>query len=95
MLGSKYDIDNRDAIMMYRSRSSLPAALEGWKELSSLRIFRRLREIHTSGPRQARRVSEADSGPTAFLVSSRYYLGCWRIEHVYMKIILYKCLCLQ
>lgn len=32
----------------------------------------RLREIHASGPRQAPKVSEADSGPIAFIVSSHY-----------------------
>lgn len=72
MLGSKYDINNRDALLMYHSWGSLPAALEEWKELCSQRVFMRLREIHASGPRQAPKVSEADSGPIAFIVSSHY-----------------------
>ena len=73
MLSSKYDIDNRDAILMYHSWGSLPAALEDWKELCSQSVFMRLGEIHTSGPRQAPKVSEADSAPIAFIVSSHYH----------------------
>lgn len=73
MLGSKYDVNNRDAILMYHSWGSLPAPLEEWKEFCSQRVFMRLREIPANGPRQAPKVSEADSGPIAFIVSSHYH----------------------